>query len=553
MRYPYVLLLLACRASVSMAAGQIDSVPNVPQAPTPTGKTYPVSGTVFNTVTNQPVGHALVHINGNGQDRVGFSGADGRFQIASVPEGPVYLSAQRPGYFDPRTSPFGNGGIQSAFKPQVVTSGSNDFRVGLMPESRLVGKVVDGDGEPIEDLPVQLMAQQISQGRKQWVSRGFASSDDRGEFRFGGQMPGPVVVCTAGKSETPMAAHNAQSYPPRCYPNSPDIESAQRIDLLPGQEAETDFTLGLAPGYTVTGRIVGFKPGLGMNLSIDSSVGWPGTFGRRIEPATGRFFIRAVPNGVWTVHAQVNNMENGGSGAQEEIAINGADVQGVELRLQRGIDIPVIVNPAQGSAPENQPPSVQVHLVTAEPGTVSIDSRRREYYSSQLANAEGGTPPRVAVQGVQPGQYKVLAQTFGPAGCVGTVTYGSSDLTRQPLTVTAGEGQEPVVVSLRSDCASVSVSVHGAPANSSVMLIAVPDDLLFDPQPIGLPTDQQGSAGFNLPNLRPGNYHVYAVSDLNDLEYMNPDAMRNVPSQSLTFDANQKASITFELSGRSAP
>ncbi len=89
MRFAYVLLLLACRASVSIAAGQVISAPASSPGPVATGKTYPVSGTVFNTATNEPVSRALVHLNGGRGEKVAFTGADGRFLIDDVPEGQI--------------------------------------------------------------------------------------------------------------------------------------------------------------------------------------------------------------------------------------------------------------------------------------------------------------------------------------------------------------------------------------------------------------------------------------------------------------------------------
>jgi uncharacterized protein (DUF2141 family) len=39
-------------------------------------------------------------------------------------------------------------------------------------------------------------------------------------------------------------------------------------------------------------------------------------------------------------------------------------------------------------------------------------------------------------------------------------------------------------------------------------------------------------AHYSFGTLSPGTYHVYAVSDLEGLEYANPEAMRGIPSQS---------------------
>ncbi len=277
----------------------------------------------------------------------------------------------------------------------------------------------------------------------------------------------------------------------------------------------------------------------------------PAYFPRQFDPATGRFVFLSVPSGLWTLRAGINGPNYKGAQADTEITVNGADVQGIELRPQSGIDIPVVLNTA-AVGPAGW---VQVHLVSTGPGNVPDGMRRREYYSSQTPNAPGDNqaPPRFVLQDVQPGQYKVAAQANGGNVCVAAITEGGSDLTREPLNVSPGEGAQPLVVALRSDCASLAVTIHGAAPNTSLTLLAVPDDAAVDPQPYSLQADQQGSIHFTIPGLRPGSYHVYAAADISQLEYMNPDAMRGVPSQTPTLDANQTASVNFELSGRGNP
>ena len=547
MPFRYLLLLVACRAGLSAAIGQvIFTGPVSPQQnPQSTGKTYPVSGTVFNTVTSEPIGRALVNVYGNGGQKVAFTGADGRFQIDNVPEGSITLSAQRPGYFSPETSPMG-GGFQESYRPQQVGPGSNDFRVGLTPLAKLVGKVVDPDGEPVSDVQVHLMTQQISRGRKQWVSREAASTDDLGEFRFGDQFPGFVKLCTAAKAETPMAARNALSYPSRCYPNSQDLRSGQAIELQAGGEARADMTLGVVPGYTVSGRVVGVSTGMGTSLWLTAENSTQGRFILQMNPKTGEFVIRDVPDGMWSVHATVNEQKRSVQ-AEQEIAVRGADVGGVELRPQQGTDIRVVTE--QPGATGFFPGQLRLARTDAENQVENFFSA--EYVSSPLptANSRNRNPP-IAIQGIQPGQYKVFVQSNGGNDCVGTVTEGGSDLLREPLTVSAGEDAQPIVVSMRSDCASLSATVHGGSANANMAILAVPDDGAVDPQPYSTQTDAQGNLSFTIPNLRPGNYHVYAVPNANNLEYMNPDAMAGFPSQTISLGANQKASITFDLGGR---
>ena len=62
----------------------------------------------------------------------------------------------------------------------TVDSGKNDFQLKLYPDARIVGHVTDGDGEPVESVNIQVIAEHIQQGRKQWQTRNGAATDDDG-------------------------------------------------------------------------------------------------------------------------------------------------------------------------------------------------------------------------------------------------------------------------------------------------------------------------------------------------------------------------------------
>ena len=79
------------------------------------------------------------------------------------------------------------------------------------------------------------------------------------------------------------------------------------------------------------------------------------------------------------------------------------------------------------------------------------------------------------------------------------------------------------------------------------MVVAVPDSGAADPSIIGF---QANGGNAVISGLTPGSYHVYAVPDVNELEYLNPQAMRDIPSESVTLEPNAKASVTVQLAER---
>lgn len=549
------LLLLCAR---DLPSQDLNPPPIVlPQQPAaPAGKRYSVSGSVFNSVTNEPVRRALVQVNSGNEQHSAFTGSDGRFQMDGIPEGTAMVSAQRPGYFDPRFLPNRSGMPVPSY---TVGSGGNDFRVPLTPESGITGTVLDADGEPIENVQVQLLAQQMVNGRKQWQNRGAASTDEQGSYSIGELMPGSVVVCTAAQSATPMAAANAESFPPKCFPDSPDVQSAQIIDVQPGQQARADFKLISAPAFTVSGIVAGIVPGMGMGAWVEGPEGMQMQVAHGgVDPSTGRFMIRSVPNGSWNIHFQGGDRKGNLLEAIEPVTVSGADVRGRRVVLQPGADIPIEIvrasaeqaSPANQEGTQPQPPNgaaqtpqVQVHLT---PVTGAMNGQ--QYYSSQLPNEDGTFDPAApaAVRSVPPGSYQVGAQVMGQ-GCVSSVSSGSMDLSRQPLIVSAGSAPPAISVTLRNDCASIDITLHTDVSGSSAYVLVLADAPHSEPQILSIQTN---GGSVTVSNLSPGSYRVYAVEDVQSLEYTNPEALRNLPSQSLSLEPNGKAALTLELPAR---
>jgi hypothetical protein len=53
----------------------------------------------------------------------------------------------------------------------MVASGKNDFRMTLYPAARITGRVTDADGEGAENISIEILSEQIAEGRKLTVRR----------------------------------------------------------------------------------------------------------------------------------------------------------------------------------------------------------------------------------------------------------------------------------------------------------------------------------------------------------------------------------------------
>ncbi len=524
------LLCSAGLAQIEFSPAAPRSAPLQPAAPLRT-----VTGTVFNTVTNEPVPRALVRVTGP-DTKTAFSAPDGRFEIANIPEGTVQITAQRPGYVDSRMSPQNEARLNFF----TVSSGSNDFRVPLVPESVIEGNVTDQDGTPVEGANIQLFHQFINEGRLQWQGGEIAPANDNGRYRFEDVPPGTVMLYAQQKVLGRMAWNApAQVYPGMFYPASRELASAQPMDLKPGQTARADFVLTAVAGHRVSGTISPFDRRGGAVFFTKTEVGQQFLPEQpSMDPRTGKFTLDGVPDGSWTFI-----VSGSGQGkplqATLQVGISGADVQGLSVVLQAGVDIPVQIThaPPAGESGTVNGMGLQAKLV----GAAGFDEQYANQQGPPVANAE----PKLSFLNVAPGQYRLQLAGFGPE-CVGSAFSGGVDLGRNPLVVTPGSVPEPIAVTMRNDCATLSLHVNGNAASATVLIL--PEDGLLQP----IQTALFGGATSVQP-LSPGTYHVYAFSDIGGLEYANPQAMRDFAGQTIELSPNQKSEVTLDVIERKHP
>ena len=233
---------------------------------TPAGRTsnqpasqnrYKITGKVVNSITGEPIGRAVVRINGSTNQQM-FTDGSGRFEASDIPEGQIAITAQRPGFVD---SQMNSGRFQ---RSQMITVGPStpSIEVKLMPEGFIKGKVTNNEGEPVEGMGLQVMFQQINNGRKDWLPRGGAQTDENGEYEIEDLPPGQYLIHTSTRAVFFVNAPSQGSpytdvYPAQFFPNAPDRSSAQPVTVGAGQAAEADFRLSPVPSYSITGTVSG--------------------------------------------------------------------------------------------------------------------------------------------------------------------------------------------------------------------------------------------------------------------------------------------------------
>ncbi|HMF79019.1 MAG TPA: carboxypeptidase-like regulatory domain-containing protein, partial [Bryobacteraceae bacterium] len=393
----------------------------------------------------------------------------------------------------------------------------------------------DTDGEPVEHLPVQLLASQIVQGRRTWMQRGFATTDEDGSYTLPSLQAGRYLVRTLNHPVSAAASNApAQVYAARYYPGTPDLSSAQVIQVTAGQDVTIDISLRPENAFRVTGSLVGMPQGGGSAFVLNDADGQPASFeGTTIDQSTGKFTIEHVPSGSWTIALRVSNMHGSTYSVRQDFTVTGNDVGGLQVLPQPAADIPVTLNPASGAG-------AQIHLVPAQ------STARENYFAQRSSQSSLPTDRSLFIAGVPPGSYRLVVDVFGPQ-CVESASSGSTDLTRDDLIVSAGSQPELILVTLGNRCATLTGRTSPSDVQGVNAFI------------VAAQQTAQGAAKFapfvtgqssTLAGLSPGTYMIYAFSNLDDLEYANPDALREYHGQQLNLQAGQQANVTVDVNQR---
>jgi hypothetical protein len=480
-----------------------------------------IRGTVQNSLTGEPIRRALVMLQGQGQRSV-LTDDEGRFAIESVSAVFGSLTAQLPGYFNPKER-----GVK------VDPEKSTDYELKLTPAPIIYGRVVGANDEPLERAPVRLVQSQIVDGRRRWIDFRSVITDEDGQFRIADLRPGMYKISAGPVRNLDLAALTS-GYGASYFPDSPDRNSAPPMNLTAGQQLEANFKLRAVSVYSVSGTVVGFS-GVGANIEFLDASNNPVPMPHRFNPGDGSFLFPAVPAGHYIVRA-TSYTENGPQQrARASINVNAA-LSGLLLALQPAITIPVVfrsefTKPEQRDIPR-QSLSGEVRLSS------TID------FNSFFAQPENGADDRrnLTIRNVEPGTYDVEIRPHGP-WYVASAQYGSRNVLGQPLVISSGTRGEPIEIVLRDDVGMIEGTLRNG---TEAVILAVSDSRSSLPI---LGYAGGGDGHDYIPQLAPGSYYVYAFDNVNNVEYGNPDVLRDYRSHAarVTVSPNQTVKVTLDI------
>jgi hypothetical protein len=246
----------------------------------------------------------------------------------------------------------------------------------------------------------------------------------------------------------------------------------------------------------------------------------------------GRFAFPAVPPGSWILSATEEITDNRRLSARVPVEVEGSDISGLALTLEPAITMAGTVRIDSQSTPADSGPRVHLSLQPAERGSGVINT----IFSDDERS--------FTLTGVTPGTYRL--NVGAPSYFVKSVLLGGRDIGHGEFTIDTTPGPLEIVLSDNGGSLEGDVTMDdGSPATNASII------LLRDDEFVRVFSVVNGH--FNVQNLQPGAYTVSAWDSIRNVEYANPEWMRQYAgaSPAVAIQAGQNARI--KLTRQTAP
>jgi hypothetical protein len=413
----------------------------------------------------------------------------------------------------------------------------------LPPGAVVTGRVVDETGEAVAHVNVSLERRRYIDGARRWVAESGGSTDDRGEFRIFGVMPGDYLI-VARFDTMDLGSRDRVRYVPTYYPGTPVASEAQRVTVGPGQEVG-GIMLALARAATATVRGVVRSSGeasFGAFTVVSArETGGPQAYGRTataVVTRDGSFTIAGLLPGTYVVEARSSGSEL----ASTEVVVEGSDVAGVTLLLSKGATARGRIRFDTGDPPQGLRPS-QVLVMPA-----FLDSSG----DHQIAGTDGGPPVThddwtFELQGLR-GRGFIRAGTMSDWQ-MKEVRREGVDVTDTPLDFATDVDGLEIELTQRETTVSGGVSDdRGGEALDATVIVFADDPGKWGPQSRFIESarpDQQGR--FTIKGLPPGRYVAIAVGYLQPGEEKDPDMLEGWRERATRFTLSEGETLTLAL------
>jgi hypothetical protein len=512
---------------------------------------------------NDPLSKAAVELRTDDNDASLVSsimtGDDGRFVFQNVRPGRYRLTVQRQGYVRPARS------ITVAAGRQMP-----DIELPMTPAGAIYGIVYDNNGEPLGNVEVQALKASYPEGQRVLTTVQSVRTNDLGEYRLFWLAPGRyyvVAIHSKVRGIRQMLGLMMMAGPGRFFVgSSTNVDPAIPLSNPPFNQPEPAQSDRYVPVYfpgTIdeqNASTVSLRPGAdtgGVNITItpvrarhvrgviiDGSTGKPDRYGSltlsseldnltRDQLAVDRdgasFDIPLLP-GTQTITATAA----GGTG-YATVQVGDVDIENLTITTMPNINLPgrVVV---EGDS-RNGAALAQLHISLCAVRHRGPETGCLFSYSVPLPDGS------ITVDG-SPGDYRVnVAPILNvtrpsplrmPSGLqdayVKSIRLGSIDVLNGGLHIERAPGMPlEIIVGTRPGAIEGAVLNDRQQAAGDITVALIPNVRVRTELYKSAATDLSGH--FRFDRVPPGNYRIFAWSEVDNGDWYNPDFMRNYESQ----------------------
>jgi protocatechuate 3,4-dioxygenase beta subunit len=461
---------------------------------------------------------------------------NGGYEFAALPAGRYRVTAWKIGYL---TLEYGERRASDGGTAVVLSAAEVRERIDIaLPRaSAIAGRIVDENGEAVENAIVRLLQTRRFRGRRQLTEvPGVVSrrTDDVGRYRVFGVKPGSYIVsATIGQLTPGVGNADVPGYAPTYFPGTPNPAEAQFVTVRLSEDVlSVDFALARVATARVAGKAIDsdgnpITGGLALIPSHRASVIGGQSLGAHISP-DGDFEFRNVPPGDYVVQASRarRNTSSEGEFAAQFVTVNGRDITGINLRATIGSTISGRI----ASDDDGSFSPLDVELVALP---VDYD----------LAPAGSASPTRAAVE--SDGSFQMtgvhgprrLRVTHTPRGwTLKAILLNGNDVTDRTLSFGAKDQSiKDLQVMLTNRQTKLTGAVAEARAKTQVLVFSTRRDAWDAVSRFTARTTVDDNGGFAVEGLPPGEYYAAAVEAARvggpEDEWQDPDLFESlVPS-----------------------
>ena len=517
---PFLLLPPAITAQTTAPI----QIPTTPQ---------PITGTVLNAATSQPVYRALVRLNGGQSQRAVLTDSEGHFTFGAVDPVQVSLSAQKPGFS------FTSSGEQSAIpvKPENFTE---PVTLRIFPEAILKGTVTTSAGDPLPNISIEAHRTLSDEnGGHRSATTAVTRTNSHGQFR----LPVPAGDYRVESAFTRLTSVSAVL--PTTYPPPSDLAQTGTLHVRSGDQISFDLRPTIAPLIDTIIHVD--QAGLHslQDAEVIPAAGQPFPIPYTVSGSPEQIHM-SLPAGSYTLQVR-HFLADGVDSARVDLSPTSTPPASVTLHFSPIANIPVetIIDAAAASAAASagqilNPPNPNSLGLTLEPTGASAaqiaETLRLTQHFSEGTSTISFTAP--------PGTYRLRARP-GNNWFVSAATNGGNDLLTHDLLVSSSAAATPIQITVSNQYATLkgNLTLDGKPASAWIYFLATTPTAT----PIlMLRSSEDGT--FTDTVVPPGTYRVIAFSHRHPLDPDNPESLAPYSTHisSVTVHAGDIPSLTLE-------